>query len=243
MKIKIIVPITTREFEERVRIEVKELASKGTYIEAECLEHGTDSIESMYDEMLCAPGIIKLAEKAQDEGFEGVIINCMGDPALDAVRERLDIPVVGPGRTSMLYAADLAHRFSIVTVLENVVVIAEKLAAEAGLASKMASVRYIKIPVLKLKNKKLTAKALVGESLAAIEEDGAHAIVIGCTGMRSVAKDVAINLKEKGWRIPVIDPLAISVRHLETLISLRLMQSKRTYMAPQEKTRNILERI
>lgn len=243
MKIKVIIPVTTRNFIEPTREEVEKFASKGTEIDVEAIEYGTASIESAYDEMLDTPGIIKVAEKAQSQGFDGVITDCMADPALDAMREKLDIPVVGPGRVSMLYAADLAHRFSIVTVLENVVAILENRVMGLGLASKLASVRSVNIPVLELADVKKLTGALVAESIKAIEEDGAHAIVLGCTGMLGVSGDLSDALKRKGYEVPVIYPVAVAVKYLETLVSLGLTQSKKTYMPPPEKERNILGRL
>jgi len=243
MKIKVIIPVITKDFIEPTREEVEKFASKGTEIDIECIEYGTASIECAYDEMLDIPGIIKVAEKAQSEGFDGIITDCMADPGLDAVREKLDIPVVGPGRVSMLYAADLAHKFSVVTVLENVVATLDNRVMEVGLGSKLASVRFINIPVLDLADVKKLIDALVDESIKAIEEDGAHAIVLGCTGMLGVADDLSNALKKKGYEIPVIYPVAVAVKYLETLISLNLAQSKRTYMPPPEKERNILERL
>ena len=243
MKIKVIVPVTTKEFVAPTREEVEKFASKGTEIDVEAIEFGTASIESSYDEMLVAPGIIKVAEKAQSDGFDGVITDCMCDPALDALREKLDIPVVGPGSISMLCAADLAHRFSVVTVLENVVTILENRVMEVGLGSKLASVRFINIPVLDLTDVKKLTRALVDESIKAIAEDGAHAIVLGCTGMLGVADDLSDALKKKGYGVPVIYPVAVAVKYLEMLIALGLKQSKKTYMPPPDKDRNILGRL
>lgn len=239
MKIKIIVPITTKEFEESTREEVIKFASPGTEMSVEALQYGTASIESSYDEVLNGPGIIKMAEKAQTEGFDGVFIDCMGDPALDAVREKLEIPVVGPARASMIYAADLAHRFSVVTVLENVVVLVENIALLLGLRDKLASVRYVNIPVLALTDIKKLTETLIEESLRAVKEDGAHAIILGCTGMLGVADDLSQALKTNGYDIPVIYPVAVAIKYLETLISLKLKQSKKTYLTPSEKERNI----
>lgn len=243
MKIKVIVPITAKLFIEPTRKEVERFASLGTEIDVEAIKYGTASIESMYDEMLNAPGIIKVAEKAQHEGFDGIIIDCMGDPALDAVRERLDIPVVGPCRVSVLYAADLAHKFSIITVLENTVALVENRVMGVGLGSKLASVRAVNIPVLELEDTQKLTDSLVDESIKAIEEDGAHAIVLGCTGMRGITEDLLASLKQKGYEVPVIHPVGVSIKYLETLISLNLAQSKKTYMPPPEKDRNILERL
>ncbi len=243
MKIKVIVPVTTKEFVAPTREEVEKFASKGTEIDVEAIEYGTASIESSYDEMLVAPGIIKVAEKAQSDGFDGVITDCMCDPALDALREKLDIPVVGPGSISMLCAADLAHRFSIVTVLENALTVFENKVMEVGLGSKLASVRFINIPVLDLTDVKKLTSALVDESIKAIAEDGAHAIVLGCTGMLGVADDLSDALKKKGYGVPVIYPVAVAVKYLEMLIALGLKQSKKTYMPPPDKERNILGRL
>ncbi|MCK4402469.1 MAG: aspartate/glutamate racemase family protein [Dehalococcoidia bacterium] len=243
MKIKVIVPVTTKEFVAPTREEVEKFASKGTEIDVEAIEYGTASIESSYDEMLVAPGIIKVAEKAQSDGFDGVITDCMCDPALDALREKLDIPVVGPGSISILCAADLAHRFSIVTVLENALTVFENKVMEIGLGSKLASVRFINIPVLDLTDVKKLTSALVDESIKAIAEDGAHAIVLGCTGMLGVADDLSDALKKKGYGVPVIYPVAVAVKYLEMLIALGLKQSKKTYMPPPDKERNILGRL
>jgi len=155
----------------------------------------------------------------------------------------LDIPVVGAARPSMLYAADLASKFTIVTVIDNVIGMFENLARGIGLRDKLASVRTTDIPVLDLGNKEKTVKALVGESVKAIEEDGAHAIILGCTGMMGVAEDLAKALEQKGYEVPVIYPVPTAIRYLETLISLKLIQSKKTYMSPPDKDRNLLERL
>jgi allantoin racemase len=242
MKIKVIIPITRRDFIEPTLKEIKRFASENTEISVECLKYGTASIESAYDEMLNAPSILKIVKKAESEGFDGIFIDCMGDPALDAARELVDIPVVGPARISMLYAAELAQRFSILTVLENVIPLEENLALIAGIKNKLASVRSVNIPVLDLKEEKLK-KVLVDESVKAIEEDGAHAIVLGCTGMLRVADYLSKSLAQRGYKVPVIYPVAVSIKYLETLILLNLAQSKKTYMQPPVKERNILDRL
>lgn len=243
MKIKVITPLTSELFEKETREEVIEYASPGTEIDTERIEYGPESIESAYDEALCAPGTIRLAEKAQSEGYDGIFISCMGDPALDAIREKVDIPVVGPARTTMLYAADLAHSFSVVTILDNVIVLIEDLARKLGLSEKLVSVRSVNIPVLELTDKGRLINSLIDESVTAIERDKAHSIILGCTGMMGAADALRNSLLQKGYNVPVLDPVPIAIRHLESLISLRLSQSKKTYMSVGEKERNIWKRL
>jgi allantoin racemase len=178
-----------------------------------------------------------VVKKAESDGFDGIFTDCMGDPALDAAREIVDTPVVGPARVSMLYAAELAQHFSIVTVLENVIPLEENLALIAGIRNKLSSVRSIDMPVLDLKEEEKLREALAGESIRAVEEDNAHAIVLGCTGMLGIADYLSNSLERKGHKVPVIYPVAVSIKYLESLISLHLAQSKKTYMHPPEKER------
>lgn len=244
MKVKVIVPVTTERFVEPTKKEVERFISKETDIDIDHLKYGTESIEASYDEILCAPDILRIVREAESDGYDGIFIDCMGDPALDAARELVDIPVVGPARTSMLYAADLSHKFSIVTILENVVPIEENLAMLAGVRDKLASVKSVDIAVLELEEEhEKLVKALAKEALKAIREDGAHSIILGCTGMMGVAEGLKNSLAAKGYEVPVIYPVAVGIKHLEGLISLEISHSKITYMHPPEKERNVLEKI
>lgn len=97
--------------------------------------------------------------------------------------------------------------------------------------------RAVEIPVLELENDRehLVAE-LLEQSLAAIADDGAHAIVFGCTGMEGCAGALGAALAEHGWpHIPVVDPILTAVKTAELLVALRLSHSKRTYPIPVEK--------
>lgn len=243
MRIKFIVPVITNESFSEIGKSMKRFVSPGTEIEIEAIEYGTTSIESIYDETVNSIGVLRLAEKAQAEGFDGVFIECMGDPALDATREKLDIPVVGPGRVAMLYAADLASAFSVIAVLENMKAPFQHMAHELGLQDKLVSVRSIDTPVLDLMSEEEGLEAVVRESIKAIEEDGAHAIIPGCTRMMGMTEDISKALMEKGFEIPVIHPVRIALNHLETLIRCGLTHSKRTYMKPPKKKTDLWDRL
>ncbi len=239
MKIKVIVPIIVDVFNEEVDREFKTYASEKTEIEVVNLDKGTASIESEYDEALAAPDIIKKVIEAEKQGFDGVIIDCFGDPAVKAAREVVDIPVVGAAEPSMLFACSLGHRFSVVTVLENVVPMIENIAKVLGVYDKLASVRSVDIPVLELHDKDKLRNALYDEMLKAIKEDKAHVLILGCTGMMGLADDLHNMLKEEGYDMPVIDPAAASIKFMEALLGLGVKQSRLTYMKPPEKERNV----
>lgn len=243
MKIKIIEPVITEEFVEETEKEVEKFLSSDTEIDVEGIKYGTASIETSYDEYFCAPNILKIVEEAEKDGFDGIYINCFGDPGFEGAREVVDIPVVSAGHTSIFIAAELSHKFSILTILESSVPRDEEKVIKEGLSEKLASVRSIDIPVLDLEDRSKLTKALVKESKKAINEDGAHAIVLGCTGMVGLGDEIEKGLSDLGYYIPVVHPVPTSIKYLEMVINLNLLQSKRTYMNPTEKRRNLMERI
>lgn len=64
---------------------------------------------------------------------------------------------------------------------------------------------------------------MVEQGKKAIEEDGAEVLILGCTGMTGMAQKLS-----EALGVYVIDPLPTAVKLAETLVSLKLSQSKLT---------------
>lgn len=236
-RIMVIVPITTAIFDEEVRKEFTAYAAAGTTVDVAHLDRGPASIESHYDEALATPDVLVKVKQSEERGYGGVVVDCFGDPGVRAAREIVRIPVLGAGSPSMLLAAELSHRFSVVTVLANVVPMIENNAGLVGVREKLASVRYVNISVLHLGDRDALRNALLKEMVAAIEKDGAHALILGCTGMMGVARSLAEMLREREYDVPVIDPVGAAMQMLQAFMGMGITQSKRTYMRPPEKER------
>jgi len=234
MKIKIIVPLASDEYNAGIKEEADRVRAPDCSISIENLEKGPGAIEGRYDEFLAGPDIIKIACRARDQGFNGIFIDCFGEPLVPVVRELVDIPVVGGFGGAVMMARMIARKFSIINVLDRVVAMNQALVRDYGMAESVASMPVIGMPVRELKDKKKLTERLVAVSLEAIEAHGAQAIVLGCTGMLGVAGDVAQVLKEAGKPAPVIDPTTTAVTLLQSLIRNRLSQSRLTYFKPAE---------
>jgi len=196
-----------------------------TELESASVERGPPSIESRYDAIMASPDILRLIKEGEAEGADAVVVSCMGDPGVMAGKELVNIPVLGPCETSMLVASALADKISIVTVLQNEVCAIKDNIRSYNLSQKLASVRAVNIPVLELsKDTERTVDALVEESEKAIKEDGAKAIILGCTGMTGLGQKLAERID-----IPVLDPLLVTVKFAEMLVRLGLKQSKLTF--------------
>lgn len=172
------------------------------------LSAGPPSIEGVYDEMLAAPYVVERCVEAEKDGVDAVIVDCMGDPGVDAARDRVKIPVLGPGETSMHIASMLGHRYGVVTISDRVRPIFEKHARVHGTHEALACVRSVDISVLAIANEHdRLVEALVEQSTAAIVVDKADVIILGCTGFLGVSEKLETELQRRGYSVPVINPL------------------------------------
>jgi allantoin racemase len=236
VRIRVIEPVISKALEGTSLEELSPIARPDTELSVVCIDKGAASIESSYEAALATPGVVAKAVEAERDGVDAVISNCMDDPGVEAAREMVSIPVIGPAETSMHFAAMLGHRFSIIGVLEADERLFYDHARKAGLEDRLASVRAINIPVLELADRGKAVSALVEQSVKAVQEDGAHVIVFGCTGMAGMADEVADGLKQRGIRdVPVIDPGILAVKVAEALVDIGLCHSKRTYPLPPPK--------
>jgi allantoin racemase len=235
-RIRVIIPVVGEHWIAPVQEAYGRAGRSGTEISAVALEGGPASIESVRDEALAIPGVLSRVRSAEAEGMDAVVLDCMADPGLDPARELASIPVVGPAQAAMHLAAMLAHRFSVITVLEQGIPRVHRQILRYGLAGKVASVRAINIPVLEMgEDRERVIQAVIEESARAVCEDGAHIIVPGCTEMIGMAPVVQEGLAERGCEVPVIDPPAVAVKLAEGLVDMGLAHSKRTYPPPPDK--------
>ncbi|MBS7646269.1 MAG: aspartate/glutamate racemase family protein [Candidatus Bathyarchaeia archaeon] len=234
MKIQVIIPILKNEVFEKTTYKELSLAKrKDVELSVVSIEKGPASIESAYDEELAAPWILEKVMEAEKSGFDAVIIDCMGDPALNAAREIVKIPVIGPCQASMAIASTLCEKFSVVTVLKRLLPLFWRKVKEYGFDAKVASVRSVEVPVLELEEKRSEVKAkLLAESKKAVNEDGAGAIILGCTGMVGMAAEL-----QEAIGIPVIDPAVASIKLAECLVDMKIAHSKLEYPEPPAKKR------
>lgn len=233
-RIELITPIITKGI--RNLDEVIPYMRPDLTITHSLIEQGPASIESEFDEALSVPDTIRKAIDAEQRGANAIIIDCMGDPGLHACREAVTIPVVGPGQTAMHVAALLGHRFSFITVLDRLRAMVGKLVASYGLAETYASFRAVDIPVLDIGHdlQSLNA-ALAREAIAAVRQDQADVIILGCTGFLGCASAMRASLLEADCDVPVIDPIPLAVQMADALVKTGLSHSKRTYPAPGAK--------
>jgi allantoin racemase len=207
-------------------------ASAGTDVIVEPTAKGPAAIESAHDAGLVVPELIRLAPLAEQRGYDALIIGCYSDPGLDALRELLTIPVVGPGAASLHLAAQLGTRISVLTPSgRGYGRVAARLRG-LGLAALLASVRGIGLSVMDMA--KQTPGALDKAAAAArlsVEEDGADVLVLGCMSMAflpGICEDLG-----KRVGVPVVNPVIAALKTAEALVAMKLSHSKTAWPPPK----------
>ncbi|MBW2058692.1 MAG: aspartate/glutamate racemase family protein [Deltaproteobacteria bacterium] len=232
MKILIINPNTSVEMTKGIDEIAKKYARADTSIETVCPREGPRSIESYYEEDLVAQGVLEKVIEANERCFDAIIIACYGDPHLQSSREISEIPVYGIAEVSMHMACLFGHRFSIVTVLERARPIFEDLVRRVGLEAKCASIRTTSLAVLDIeKDPSVALKILTEAGRAAVMEDGAEVICLGCAGMAGLDKPM-----EEELGVPVLDGVVCAVKVAEAAFDYKIRLSKiKAYKRPEPK--------
>jgi allantoin racemase len=220
MRILVVNPNTTASMTDKIGAAAAAAASRGTEVVAVNPDFGPPSIEGYVDEAFSVPGLIDEMGKARD--IDAYVIACFDDTGLDAARCITDAPVIGIGEAAFHLATLLAGRFSVVTTLSRSVPAIEHNLTRYGLASRCARVRASDVPVLDLEMPGSGARRRISDEIrAAIRDDRAEAIVLGCAGMA----DLASALSDE-YGVPVLDGVVCAVKLAEGLVSLGLRTSK-----------------
>jgi allantoin racemase len=230
MRLHIVNPNITVSMTDKIATAALKVAAAGTEILASTSAAGPASIEGYVDGALSVPGLLEAIAKHPDA--DAHIIACFDDTGLDATRSFTSVPVVGIGEAAYHLASLVAGRFSVVTTLSRSIPVLEDNLQRYGLARRCAKVRAAEVPVLSLEDPLSPARDRISSEIAAaLREDRAEAIVLGCAGMADLCHALA---QEHG--IPVIEGVGAAVKLAESLVSLGLKSSKvGGWAAPQPK--------
>ncbi len=220
MKILVINPNTTASMTDKIDRAAQAVARPDTQIVAANSQNGPTSIQGFLDVATCVPGL--LAEVARHPDVDAIVVACFDDTGVDAVRTLMPMPVLGIGEAAYHAASMVATKFSVITTLSRSVPGLEHNLMRYGLAQKCVRVRATDIPVLKLEEgDPATLTKIRSEIRAAIEEDRAEAIVLGCAGMADL-----MQMLSDEFGLPVIDGVASAVCMAEALVAAGLKTSK-----------------
>jgi len=202
---------------ERVRRYLHGLAHGGTQVDVMALPGGPSDLEYHIDGHRAVSMVIDRLT-GRELSYDGILVGCFYDPGVRELREALDVPVMGVGEGSMLVASCLGHRFSILVGRRKWIPKMSDNALRYGFDRRIASWRPVGVTVKLLhEDPKGTYNTLLEAGRAAVRDDGAEVIILGCAAMEDTAGQLQ---QELGC--PVVDPVAAGFKVIETLADLRV---------------------
>ena len=233
MRIKYIIPFPFGEegIANRAAQVPKEILGPDTEVECVPVRNSAALFDAYYEDLIFDMYVAEAGLRAEEEGYDAVIMDTVSDSGMYALRSRLTIPVVGPGLVSYAIGTLLGRRFSIVTMWDKWIHIYEKNLALYDLKQKCASIRAVNIPpdleaLFTGKEQEMFEK-LTAEAQKAIDEDGADVILLGSTTMHQAGDYMAAHLPA-----PVINPGPVGIKMAEMLVQLGLSHSKVAFPSP-----------
>lgn len=237
MKLKVLNPDNTGLTPEMIKLRedrMKSVAREDTIISMEVQTKTKICVDCALDEAVTALELIEKAVQAQKDGYDVIGLYCSGDPAIDAIREAVSIPVIGAGQTSIQIAMGLGGKFSWITSADSTVA-ADGYVRRSGVDySRLASIRKVPVDIATAggADQEALIERLVECGKQCIE-DGAHVIILGCLVFAGMGPKVSERLG-----IPIIDPAYAIVSMAELLHYTGLSHSKLCYPNPAKQVRS-----
>lgn len=216
MRILLINPNSTASMTAGIEKAARAAALPTTEVRAEHPEGVPPAIECYADEALCIPPTLALAE-ARAAAWDAIVLACHSDPGIDAVRERIVNPVIGIGEASYAAAIAAGRLFSLITLTQRFVRRKREQIRRLGLLDRCASIRTLGAGVVEgFEGKERLRDRYLAEAEAAVRQDGADCVVLGCSGMVGIAEDLQAHLG-----VPVVDPVVAAVKLAEAIGPIR----------------------
>jgi Asp/Glu/hydantoin racemase len=178
--------------------------------------------------------------------FDAIVLLGGGDPGYGEAREigrDFGIPVTSCAHAQMHIAIMLGNRFSIVDISEAHNTRMEELVVLYRFDRRCASIRNIDFPLprppefserpihpeknrLERGEASDLLEAATRESIAAIEEDGAEVILLGCSAIYWLQPFLQRRLAEIGWEVPVLEGYSCAIEQAKLMVDLGLSASR-----------------
>jgi len=222
MRILVVNPNTSKHMTSMIEKSAKMVASRDVEIIVQNPETGPEAIESFMDENVSTINVIKEVIRPNLGKVDAVVIACFDDPGMYALREILDIPVLGIGESSVLMSLVLGWKFSILAVSEKAIPLMENMLYRYGLEKRLASIESMKLSVVDVD--KMSEEEVLKPLIKAGEQarmKGAEVLILGCAGLAGYDEKLS-----KKINLPVIDPVKAGVKLAESILQIGLTTSR-----------------
>ena len=211
-------PLWTDQYDTALAESFREVVGPATKVDVISLAGtGPSHLEYSSYEALMGPELLRTVRWAEDDGYDALVIGCFYDPALRAARELTTRMVVtAPAQACLGLAGTLGESFSILVGRRKWIPEMTDNVHRYGAVDKLASFRVLGMGVNDFQvDAAFTEARIMAEAEAAVEQDGADVVILGCTIEYGFYRKVQERLG-----VPVLDATVAPVKYAEFLVDL-----------------------
>jgi allantoin racemase len=210
-------PVGHADFSGDIGEILAEAARPETTVDVTALDRGPHHVEYHYYESLVTLDVLHRVKRAENEGYDATIIGCFYDLALEEAREVSEaMPVVGPAEATTHLATTFGDSFSIVVGRQKWVPQMRDRVRAYGFGDHLASFRPVDLGVLDFQDDPdRTERRLREAATAAVEEDHAEVVILGCTAEYGFYEELQDDLG-----VPVLDAVTAPFKFAELLAEI-----------------------
>lgn len=198
-----------------------------------CLTKTKVYLDSVADAAYAGPEILSMVVEAGKE-YDAVVLYCFSDPAVEACRQMVSIPVVGAGQAACFMIPQIAHQ-GLILLADKERIPEKKISIlRTGIAQdRIAGFEGISLEEGGMEDRDEVIRQLVLAGKEGIRKTGAQVLVLGCLSFLGMAKEIQEKLQ-----VPVIDAAAVSVSMAELMIRQGFYNSPKAYLTREASTYN-----
>jgi len=203
--------------------------------------HGDGGVEMAEEFALAGVARLPIVREACGSGrYNAIVLLGGGDPGFAEAREigrRFRLPVTACAHSQMHVARMLGNRFSMLDVSETHNMHMYNLVVQYRFTETCASIRNLDFPLprpgfedarpIRVEHAKAAAgeasallDTAVAEAIAAIEEDGADVLILGCSAIFWMQPHLQARLQAAGWDAPVLEGYRCAIEQAKLLVDL-----------------------
>ncbi len=215
MRLLVVNPNISETVSALIRAEAERAAAPGTEILVRTASSGVEYIETRMESLLAAGAVAQILAE-EHEHVDAVVVAAFGDPGMPALKEFVDIPVIGITEAALHTAALQGRRFAIVAISDRITAWYRECVELSGLDGRLAGIRSLRQPLKGIGSVQEDYKSsLLALAHQVVDEDGADVVILAGAPLAGLARDIG-----KDIPVPVVDGISAGVKQAEALVAL-----------------------
>ena len=186
------------------------------------LSSGPTAIECERDSLEAGLHLVDRACEAERVGASAIVINCMADPAVYAVREAVDIPVTSAGEAAIHWAHMLGARIGWIDVAPDARLEVQRQFDRNSLGNRYYEFGTISVSPDDIQNRREeVVDRFARVALEMVEKSNVETLIMGCTGLASLQQEFQRRINERmsgrDYYVQLVSGLPLAIATAATL--------------------------